>query len=92
MAIESSLYPAPLGLDAAMEDPTEVEIEIEDPESVSISAGGVEVTLEPEREQPEDHDANLAEYMDDRDLASIANELLQDYETDQSARKEWVDT
>ena len=92
MAIESSLYPAPLGLDAAMEEPTEVEIEIEDPESVSISAGGVEVTLEPEREQPEDHDANLAEYMDDRDLASIANELLQDYETDQSARKEWVDT
>ena len=90
--MEPALYPAPLGLDAAMEQPTEVEIEIEDPESLSISADGVEIVFEAERDQPEEHDANLAEYMDDRELQSIAGDLLQDFETDQSARKEWVDT
>lgn len=90
--MEPALYPAPLGLDAAMEQPTEVEIEIEDPESLSISADGVEIIFEAERDQPEEHDANLAEYMDDRELQSIAGDLLQDFETDQSARKEWVDT
>jgi hypothetical protein len=90
--MEPALYPAPLGLDAAMEEPMEVEIEIEDPESVSIATDGVEIVFEAEREQPEDHDANLAEYIDDRELSTIASDLLDDFETDQSARKEWVDT
>lgn len=92
MAIEPAIYPAPLGLDAAMEEPMEVEIEIEDPESVAISAGGLEVVFEAEREQPEDHDANLAEYLEERELMTIASDLIEDYETDQSSRKEWVDT
>ena len=90
--MEPALYPAPLGLDAAMDAPTEIEIEIEDPESVAISTDGVEIIFEPEREQPEDHDANLAEYIDDRELSTIASDLLEDFETDQSSRKEWVDT
>jgi hypothetical protein len=90
--MEPALYPAPLGLDAAMEEPTEVEIEIENPDALAISADGVEIVFEAERESPEDFDANLAEYMDDRDLASIAGDLIQDYETDKSSRKEWVDT
>jgi hypothetical protein len=92
MAIEPAIYPAPLGLDAAMEEPMEVEIEIEDPESVAISAGGLEIVFEAEREQPEDHDANLAEYLEERELMTIASDLIEDYETDQSSRKEWVDT
>ncbi len=90
--MEPALYPAPLGLDAAMEDSNEIEIEIEDPESVAISTDGVEIIFEAEREQPEDHDANLAEYIDDRELSTIASDLLDDFETDQSSRKEWVDT
>jgi len=90
--MEPALYPAPLGLDAAMEEPTEVEIEIENPDALAISADGVEIIFEAERESPEDFDANLADYMDDRDLASIASDLIQDYETDKSSRKEWVDT
>ena len=92
MAIAPALYPAPLGLDAAMDEPTEVEIEIEDPESVTIATDGVEITLEHEPEYPTDHDANLAEYIDERELSTIASDLLDDYETDQSSRKEWVDT
>ena len=90
--MEPALYPAPLGLDAAMEEPMEVEIEIENPDAMAISADGVEIIFEAERESPEDFDANLADYMDDRDLASIASDLMQDYETDKSSRKEWVDT
>ena len=92
MAMSPALYKAPLGLDAAMEDTSEIEIEIIDPEEVDISIDGVEITLEPERETPEDHDANLAEYIDDRELATIASDLLEDFENDQSSRKEWVDT
>ena len=92
MVIAPALYPAPLGLDAAMDEPTEVEIEIEDPESVTIATDGVEITLEHEPEYPTDHDANLAEYIDERELSTIASDLLDDYETDQSSRKEWVDT
>ena len=89
--MERPLYPAPLGLDA-IEEPMDLEIEIEDPESVAISAGGLDIILEPEPETPDDHDANLAEYIDDRDLATIASDLLDDFDTDQSSRKEWVDT
>ena len=85
--MEPALYPAPLGLDAAMEEPTEVEIEIENPDALAISADGVEIVFEAERESPEDFDANLAEYMDDRDLTSIASDVIQDYETDKSSRK-----
>ena len=91
MAIVPSLYRAPLGLDA-VEDTGEIEIEIEEPKSVDISVDGIEIVLEPERDQPEKHDANLAEYIDDRDLQSLASDILEDFETDQSARKEWVDT
>ena len=32
--MEPALYPAPLGLDAAIDEPVEIEIEIEDPESL----------------------------------------------------------
>ena len=89
--MERPLYPAPLGLDA-IEEPMDLEIEIEDPESVQISAGGLDIILEPEPETPDDHDANLAEYIDDRELATIASDLIEDFENDQSSRKEWVDT
>jgi len=88
--MEPALYRAPLGL--AMEDEEAIEIEIENPDSVTIGMDGIEVTLEPERESPEDFDANLAEYLDERELSSIASDLLEDFETDQSSRKEWVDT
>jgi hypothetical protein len=91
MAMSPALYKAPLGLDA-IEEPMDIEIEIEDPESVGITVDGLEITLEPERDTPEDHDANLAEYIDDRELATIASDLLEDFENDQSSRKEWVDT
>jgi hypothetical protein len=46
-------------------------------------------------EKTEDEDEfnkNLAEEMDEGELAALANTLMQDYETDISSRKEWVQT
>ncbi len=37
-------------------------------------------------------DANLAEFMDDSELASLGNELLDDFDNDKAARSEWVET
>jgi hypothetical protein len=96
MAIDKSLNQAPMGLTeemmvAAAAEP-ELEIEIEDPESVTIDAGGMEIMLVPEPEGPEDFDANLAEYMDPDELATLAGDLLGDFEDDLSSRKEWMNT
>jgi len=43
-------------------------------------------------EKEDDFGANLAEDMDEKDLQSIASDLLADVDADISARKEWLDT
>lgn len=67
----------------------EIEIEIEDPESVSINANGFELILEPEQETAEDFDVNLAEYMDEKDLDTLANDLIGLVDADLNSRKDW---
>ena len=90
MSIEKSLYQAPVGLDSLNEEP--IEIEIEDPESVTITAGGLEIEIEKSEPSDEDFDANLAEYMSEKDLIEIAGDLLGDFEDDISARRDWIQT
>ena len=68
-----------------------IEIEIEDPEAVSIGIGGLEIELTPETPTAEDFDANLAEFMDEGDLQSLASDLMGDVEGDISSRKDWVE-
>ena len=66
MAIEKSLYAAPMGLEqlAAMDEAgPEIEIEIEDPESVSLNIDGLEIEIVPDEESEDDFNANLAEYI-----------------------------
>ncbi len=55
--------------------------------------GGVEVDFEPQDERGEDGDfyANLAEQLPDRDLASIASELLEEFDANKASRQEWED-
>ena len=91
MSIEKGLYAAPQGLDQAMAEP-DLEIEIEDPEAVHIRTNGLEIDLEPRDETDEDFDANLAEFMPDNELASLAAELVDAYEEDISSRKDWIQT
>jgi len=90
MSIEKGLYAAPLGI---MEDEAEpLEIEIEDPEAVRIRAGDLELDIEKEEMDEEDFEANLAEYIDDSELAMLASELVDAYEEDVSSRKDWIQT
>ena len=89
--IDKALYEAPQGLDqlGGMEEP--IEIEIEDPESVRIQAGDVEIEIEP-TDEDDDFSKNLAEDIPDDVLASLAGELIGDFESDIAARKDWVQT
>jgi hypothetical protein len=90
MAMEKGLYAAPVGL--GMEQDPEIEIEIEDPESVSIGMGDLEIDLVPTKDTAEDFNANLAEFMDMRDLDSLGSELVGDFTKDIGDRKEWMQT
>jgi len=72
MAIDKALYQTPVGIDALAELEPDMEIEIVDPESVTIGIDGLEIEIEPMEEGEDDFDANLAEFMDEGELASIA--------------------
>jgi hypothetical protein len=68
-----------------------LEIEIVDPEAVRIHKG--DMTIEMHHEEDEDEfSKNLAEDMDERDLARVAGDLIGDFETDISSRRDWVQT
>ena len=71
MSFDKALYPTPLAED--YEENNDIEIEISD--------GFVE-----EEEEDEDFSDNLAEYISESELASIAGDLIQDYEDDVSSR------
>ncbi len=94
--MDKGLYQAPQGLPGFGQSdiPAEgLEIEIEDPEAVHIGLGGLEIDLEKKRpNEGDDFDANLAELMDDKELASLATDLVADFEKDMSDRKDWVQT
>jgi len=91
MAIDKSLYEAPVGLGALPEaDP--MVIEIEDPEAMRIEADGVLIEMEKRPPRADDFDANLADFMSEQELQTLAGELIGDYEGDLSSRKDWLDT
>ena len=84
---------SPLDMEEMSDEPA-IEIEVLDPEAMSIKAGGVEIDLEPGSdigEGAEDFDANLAEFMDDSALQSLASDLMGEVEADINSRKDWVD-
>ena len=92
MSVEKSLYQAPLGIDSLPTDEPDIEIEIEDPESVKVGIDGLEIEFEKAEPSDEDFDANLAEYLDEKEMVEIAGDLLGDFEDDISARKDWIQT
>ena len=77
MDFDKALYPTPLMDEEG--DNEDVEIEL---------SGEID---EAEECDPE-FEINLAEEMDEGELASIAGDLIQDYEDDVSARKDWMQT
>lgn len=96
MAMEKSLYAAPQGIDALSEDQTpEIELEIVNPDMVRLDDGSVEITIIPIKKGDEGDvpfSANLAEYIDDRELATLVGDLIADYDNDIASRKDWEQT
>jgi hypothetical protein len=90
MATNISPEMMPIDMGVMTEEPA-LEIEIEDPESVKIGIDGLEIELEPGTETAEDFDANLAEFMDEGELQSLAAELVALVEADVNSRKDWAE-
>ena len=100
-SMTSSLATVPLGLNAEdidftdipQDDTPAVEIEIDDPEGVRIGIDGMEIDLMPgkESERSEQHGDNLAEYMTEAELSTLASELLELVDSDITSRRDWVD-
>ena len=91
MAVEKQMFPA----DVDMEGTEEVEIQVMNPDAVSIESDGEEVIIDFTGEFTEDivgpdHDANLAEYIEDVDLQALASELVEDFVADRQSRKDWA--
>ena len=91
MAIEKSLYAAPQGIQSAEDEPA-IEVKIEDPEAVTIGVDGVEIHMEKGEETGEDFNANLAEEISEQKLQSLAGDLLGEYDSDLTSRKDWLKT
>ena len=89
--MDKGLYAAPQGLDALGADEAPLEIEVVNPEEVNVSGPGFEMHIEP-GEAEDDFNKNLAEDVDERVLATLAGELIGDYEADLSSRKDWLTT
>ena len=90
--IDKALYQAPMGM--GMDDGNPIEVEIEDPESVHMNMGDIEIDLEPQKfkDSGEDFDVNLADFMDESELDSLASELIEDFTKDNGDRKDWIQT
>ena len=78
--MDKALYQAPVGLDEA-ESPAEIVIVI-----------GEEEDANTDNSTPCDFDANLAEEMEDGVLSSLGTTLVDQFNEDWNARKDWVDT
>jgi hypothetical protein len=93
MAIEKPMEPSDLDIEGT--DAEEVEVQIVNPDAVSIGTddGGMiidfEGSLTEELVGPE-HDANLAEFIDEAILQSMASELVGDFESDRESRRDWA--
>jgi hypothetical protein len=90
MAIDKSLAQAPVGLDLEDEPSVEVEVAPEDE-----TEGGLEVLLDDAANDDEENvefNENLAEVLDDMVLATLAGELIGDYDEDVMARQDWITT
>ena len=90
--IDKGLYAAPEGIEALAAAEPEIEIEIENPESVTIGMDGLEIEIEPAKESTDDFNANLAEYIGDSELQSLASDLIGDFDSDIGSRKDWIQT
>ena len=88
----------PLGQNPFLQPQPEADLEIEivNPESVSMETpeGGMVIDFDPNAGVADgtEHDANLAEYIDEAELREIASELVSAYQSDRDSRGDWEET
>ena len=102
MAIEKGLYGMPEGLDdelMGMGEPDAVidmtiATDANMPVIVEMEDGSVEITFGEEEESIDSapFDANLAEYLDDKELQLLSQDLTDLVGSDINARRDWADT
>ena len=88
MAIDRALVGEPLE-----QGEQQIEVEIVNPEQVGINTpdGGMLIDFDPDMGDMMGlgHDDNLAEAIDDRDLDSLASELVGSFRSDKESRADW---
>lgn len=94
MPVAKPMTPSDILMDTP--DAGDIEVTIADPESVTTietEDGGVVIEFgdpRTELEEDSDHEANLADLIDDAKLASVANDLIDGFLADRNSRKEWA--
>ena len=99
MAVDKSLNQAPLGLDATLASGAvpgvniepDIEVEIEDPDEVTLRMGGMEIEIDPSEDE-DGFNENLAEELDEGQLAELAGDLTSEFDEDVNSRRDWVQT
>ncbi len=94
MAVEKGLYQAPVGLEEAEMNTSELEIEIVNPESVTLDDGSMEITIVPDADTDDTipFDGNIAEILEEGELNTLANDIIGAVDSDVDSRKDWADT
>jgi len=90
--VDKSLYAAPVGIDEAAIEEQAIEIEIEDPEKVTIGIGDTEIVIDPDAMEDDEFSKNLAEELDEKYMATLSSDLLEDFTNDLNSRKDWLET
>ena len=70
------------------------DITIVNPEAVAIETddGGMIIDFDPNADTQVEFNANLSEFIDERDLQNLANELISAFESDKDSRADWERT
>jgi len=90
--VDKGLYEAPVGIDEAAVEEQAIEIEIEDPEKVTIGIGDTEIVIDPDAMEDDEFNKNLAEDLDEKYMATLSSDLLEDFSNDVNSRKDWLET
>ena len=93
MAVDKTLEPFEVQAEGNPEE-SQIKVEIVNPDAVAVETddGGVVVDFEGSMTEdligPE-HNGNLAEFLEESDLDELGSELVSDFESDRTSRKEW---
>ena len=93
MASEKRMEPSEIEIEET--DVTEVEVGIVNPDAISVETedGGMIIDFEgslTEQIVGPEHDANLADFIEEATLQSMASELVEDFDSDRESRRDWA--